>query len=113
MKVGEYVERGLKNLVDQAPEGYQQLSKARSGCHVVEAYVRKDGDRIEDIKFKVTKRCKKLLAVADYAAEKIRQTGKLEFDHQEILEFFGDEKEKDKLLDRINLVRSAIGQGKD
>lgn len=113
MKVGEYIEKGLKNIVDHAPEGYHQLSKAKSGCHIVEAYIKKDGDRIEDIKFKVTKRCKKLLAIADYAAEKIKETGKLEFDHQEILRFFADEKEKDKLLDRINLVRSAISQGKD
>lgn len=113
MKVSEYVESGLKNIVDQAPEGYQQLSKVKSGCHVVEAYIKKEGERIEDIRFKVTKRCKKLLAVADYVAEKIRETGRLEFDHQQVLDFFGDEKEKDKLLERINLIKSAVGQGKD
>lgn len=109
MKVGEYVEKGLKNLVDNPPEGYQELSKVKSGCHIIQAYVKKDGDRVEDIKFKVTKRCKKLLAVADYAAEKIKEKRTLNLDQQEILEFFKEEKDVDKIIDRINLVKSAIG----
>lgn len=110
MRASDYLQKGTKNLVEQQPEGYQQLSKVKSGCHIVEAYIKMQGDRLEDIKFKVTKRCKKLLAIADLVADKIKQTGSLNFDQKEVLEFFKEEKETDKMIDRINLVKSAISE---
>ncbi|MEJ5172434.1 MAG: nicotinate phosphoribosyltransferase [Hydrogenothermaceae bacterium] len=109
MKVGEYVEKGLKNIVEEKPENYKELGKAKSGCHLVTVYIRESEGKVEDVKIKATKRCKKLLAIADFIAESSKSKGKLEIDEDEILNFFKEEKETDKMKDRINLVKSAIG----
>lgn len=65
--------------------------------------------KVEDVKFKATKRCKKLLAVADFVAQKIKERGKVELKEEEILSYFSDEKEQDKLKDRLNIVKTALG----
>ncbi|RMH80217.1 MAG: nicotinate phosphoribosyltransferase [Acidobacteria bacterium] len=109
MKVSDYVDQGLKNLVEEKPQGYEELGKCTSGCHSVAFFVKKAGDGLEDIKFKATKRCKKLLAVADYVAENIKKEGKVSLDEKGVLEFFKEEKEQDKLKERIKIVRSALG----
>lgn len=109
MRVADYLEKGLKNLVEEKPEGYEELGRCTSGCHSVSFFVKRSGEKIEDVKFKATKRCKKLLAVADYVAEGIRRDSKVSLDEKGILEFFGEEKEQDKLKDRIKIVKSALG----
>lgn len=111
MKVSEYVEKGIKNIVKEEPEGYEEVGKEKSSCHTVSVYVKRSGDRIEDVKIKATNRCKKLLAISDYVAEKMKEIGKLEFEEQELLEFFKEEKEKEKMIDRINLLKTALGKG--
>lgn len=109
MRVGEYVEKGLKNALEEKPEGYSELGKCTSGCHSVSFFLKGSPESVEDIKFKATKRCKKLLAVADFAAERIKEKGKVYIDEEEILGFFSEEKEKDKLRDRIQMVKKALG----
>lgn len=109
MRVSEYLEKGLKNLVDEKPSGYEEIGKSKSGCHAVNVYIKRKDGKIEDVKIKATKRCKKLLAIADYVAEDIRQKGRIEIDNQQILNFFKEEKETEKMIDRINLLKLALG----
>ncbi|RMH05747.1 MAG: nicotinate phosphoribosyltransferase [Aquificota bacterium] len=108
MKAGDYVKKGLENMVEEKPEGYTELGKHTSGCHSVSFFIKGSAEGIEDIKFKATKRCKKLLAVADLVAKKIKEKGKVEFDEEEILSFFKEEKEQDKLKDRLEMVKKAL-----
>ncbi|MDW8095385.1 MAG: nicotinate phosphoribosyltransferase [Aquificaceae bacterium] len=109
MKVNEYVEKGLKNLVEDKPEGYEQLGKCTSGCHSVSFFLKGSAEKVEDIKFKATKRCKKLLAVADLVAEKIKEKGKVHLEEEQILSYFSEEAEKDKIKDRLSIVKGALG----
>ncbi|MEJ5339759.1 MAG: nicotinate phosphoribosyltransferase [Aquificaceae bacterium] len=109
MRVADYVSQGLKNLVEEPPEGYQTLGKCTSGCHSVTFFIRGTPDSVKDIRVKATRRCKKLLAVVDFVAEKIRERGKVYLDEGEVLSFFSEEKEQDKLKDRLSIVRSALG----
>ncbi|MFN3598421.1 MAG: nicotinate phosphoribosyltransferase [Aquificaceae bacterium] len=109
MRVGEYLEKGLKNSLEEKPEGYSELGRCTSGCHSVSFFLKGSPERVEDIKFKATKRCKKLLAVADFVAERIKEKGKVYLDEEEILKFFSEEKERDKLRDRIQIVKKALG----
>ncbi|MFN4318856.1 MAG: nicotinate phosphoribosyltransferase [Aquificaceae bacterium] len=109
MKVSEYIERGLKHMVEERPEGYAELGKCTSGCHSVVYFIKGTAEKVEDIKFKATKRCKKLLAVADFAAQKIKERGKVELKEEEVLNYFSEEKEQDKLKDRLNIVKGALG----
>ena len=108
MKVAQYIEGGLKNLVDKKPEGYTELGKCTSGCHSVSFFIRGTPERVEDVKFTASKRCKKLLAVADLVAEKIRERGKVYLEEEEILKYFSEEKEQDKLKERLSIVRTAL-----
>lgn len=109
MRVADYVSKELKNLVEDEPEGYQTLGKCISGCHSVTFFIKGNRDAVEDIKVKATKRCKKLLAVADFVAGKIKEKGRVYLDEEEVLNFFFEEKEQDKLKDRISIVRDALG----
>lgn len=111
MRVADYVEKGLANLVEEKPEGFTELGKCTSGCHSVSFFIKGGVDKVEDVKFKATKRCKKLLAVADFVAERIREKGKVYLKEEEILNYFSQEKEQDKLKDRIEIVKKALGLG--
>lgn len=112
MKVSEYHKQGLKNFVDQKPEGYEVLGSAKEGVHKVEFYIKTDGDKITDVKFNSSKRCKKLMAIADLVAEKLKGQNikDIKINPQEILDFFKEEKEKDKMENRLSIILKAIGQ---
>ncbi len=109
MRVAEYIKEELKNFVEEVPEGYVEIGKCSSGCHSVRFFIKGSPERVEDIKFKATNRCKKLLAVADFVAQRIREKGKMDVDEYEVLSYFSEEKEKDKLKDRLKMVKSALG----
>ncbi|MCS7171430.1 MAG: nicotinate phosphoribosyltransferase [Aquificaceae bacterium] len=109
MRVAEYVEKNLKNLVEEKPEGYTELGKCTSGCHSVSFFIKGGPNKVEDAKFKATKRCKKLLAVADLVAEKIKEKGRVYLDDEEVLGHFPEEKEQDKIRERLSIVRKALG----
>ena len=110
MKVSEYHKKGLKNFVDQKPEGYEILGSAKEGIHRVEFYIRKNNGKISDAKFSSSKRCKKLMAVADHVAEKLKNqnVSSIKIDPQEILDFFKEEKEQDKMRNRLEIVLQAV-----
>ena len=101
MKVKDYIESGLKNFVEVAPSDYKEIGKFKSGSHVVSFYIKEENDKITDVKFNSSKRCKKLLAVADYVAEIIKQKGKVEFK---------DEKEIEKVKDRLEIVKKVLNK---
>jgi len=63
-------------MVEEKPEGYMELGKCTSGCHSVVYFIKGTTEKVEDVKFKATKRCKKLLAVADFVAQKNQRKGK-------------------------------------
>ncbi|MFN3814368.1 MAG: nicotinate phosphoribosyltransferase [Aquificaceae bacterium] len=108
MKVFEYIQQtGLKNLVDQAPEGYEELGRCQNGCHFVAFYVKMDGDKVSDIKAKVSKRCKKLMALADYMAGLMKERG-LRIDEEEVINLFKEEREIDKIRERLNMIKEAL-----
>lgn len=109
MRAADYIKEELKNFVEEVPEGYVEIGKCSSGCHSVRFFIKGSPERVEDIKFKATNRCKKLLAVADFVAQRIREKGKVDVDDYEVLSYFSEEKEKDKLKDRLNVVKTALG----
>ncbi len=98
---------GLKNLVEQAPSGYEELGSCQRGCHSVTFYVKMDKDKVSDVKAKVSKRCKKLMALADCVAWLMKERG-LRVDEEEVMNFFKEEKEVDKMKERLNMIKEAL-----
>ncbi len=109
MKVAEYVNEGLKNMVEEVLEGYK-VGEFKSGCHKVNLMLKLERGKVKDCKFTATKRCKKLLAVADYVCETIKgkSAKSLSVSEEEIVNFFGEEKEKDKIRNRAEIVLNAL-----
>ena len=108
MRAADYIEKGLTSMVEEKPEGFIELGKCTSGCHSVSYFIKGAPDKVEDMKFKATKRCKKLLAVADFVAKRIKEKGRVYLDEGEILKYFSQEKEQEKLKDRIEIVKKAL-----
>jgi len=111
MKVSDYVKEGLKNRVEQKLEGYRLLGAYKEGVHSIECYAKVDDGKILDAKYVSSKRCKKLMAVADLICEKLKgqKIDNIKIDKDDILEFFGEEKEKDKMENRMSIVLKALG----
>ncbi|ACO04702.1 MAG TPA: nicotinate phosphoribosyltransferase [Persephonella sp.] len=110
MKVSEYHKKGLKNFAEEKPEGYEILGSAKEGAHRVEIYILEEDGKIKDAKFSSSKRCKKLMAIADFVTEKIKgqSLNSINVSDEEILKFFEEEKEKDKMLNRLNIVKKTF-----
>jgi len=110
LKVSDYVKNGLNNFVEERPENYESLGSAKEGIHRIEIYVKRAGNKIIDAKFNASKRCKKLLAVADVITEQLKgqEIGKINVHPEEILEFFAEEKDKEKMKNRISIVLKAL-----
>ncbi|WP_457641939.1 iron-sulfur cluster assembly scaffold protein [Persephonella sp.] len=111
MKVSEYHKKGLKNYVEEKPEGYKVLGSAKEGTHRIEIYIKEENGKIKDAKFSSSKRCKKLMALADVVTEKLKgqSVNSLEIDDRDLLEYFREEKEKDKMENRLNIIKKALG----
>ncbi len=109
MKVSEYHKQGLKNFVEEENlEGYETLGEAKEKVHRVKCFVKKENNKIIDAKFNASKRCKKLLAIADVVCEKIKENGNTNIDFDEVLKFFKEEKEQDKMKARLEIVKKAV-----
>ena len=108
MKVSEYHKQGLKNFVEEEPQGYKKLGEAKEGVHRVACYIKEDDGKIVDAKFTASKRCKKLLAIADYVCELLKN-GEKDITEEKVLSFFKEEKDKDKMKARFKLVKQAAG----
>lgn len=110
MKISEYHKKGLKNFVKEKPDSYKMLGSAKEGIHRIEIYIKEEKGKIKDAKFNSSKRCKKLTAIADLITEKIKgmSINRLKINKEEILGFFNEEKEKDKIVSRLNLIKKAL-----
>ncbi len=110
MKVSEYIKAGLKNRVEEKPEGYEILGEAKEGVHRVACYIKVENGIIKDAKYTSSKRCKKLMAIADIVCEKIKGQSleNISVDDGEILQFFNEEKEKEKMKNRLKIVKNAL-----
>ena len=110
MKAGEYVKSGLKNFVEEIPPTYENLGSAKEGCHRVEFYGRVENGVLKDVKYNSSKRCKKLLAIADLVAEKLKgqKVDNFKFNDDDILEFFDEKKDKKKMEDRLSIIKKAL-----
>ncbi len=110
MKVSEYIKEGLKNRVEEKPEDYEILGEAKEGVHKVTCFGKIENGIIKDAKYTSSKRCKKLMAIADLVCEKIKgqKLENTQVNDEEILEFFKEEKEKDKLIQRLNIIKKAL-----
>ena len=110
MKVAEYIKNGLKNFVDEKPEDYELLGSAKEGVHKVECYIKTDGNKIIDARYNSSKRCKKLLAIADVVCEKLKGQGlnNIQINDDEILSLFNEKKDKSKLKARLEIVKKAV-----
>lgn len=111
MKVSEYHKQGLKHWTDEKPEGYERLGReARSGIHRVGFFARIADGKLADVRFNSSRRCRKLLALADLAAEKLRgqPADSYSLDRDELLGFFAEERNKDTMNDRVDLILQAL-----
>jgi len=111
MKVSEYHKKGLRNFVENVPSEYELLGESQEGAHKIKCFVKIENDKITDAKFNSSKRCKKLMAIADFICEKIKgqNINSIKINDKEVLEFFKEEKEKDKMGNRLNIVKKALG----
>ncbi|NPA16559.1 iron-sulfur cluster assembly scaffold protein [Persephonella sp.] len=112
MKVSEYHKQGLKNYVEEKPEGFTSLGTAKEGAHRVEIFITAENGKIVDARFSSSKRCKKLMAIADVVTEKLKgqKVDSIKIDPEEILQFFKEEKEQDKMRNRLSIVLKALGK---
>jgi len=97
-------------MVEEAVDGYNKTGEFKSGCHRVNLMLKVERGKVKDCKFIATKRCKKLLAVADYVCESVKgkSVKSLTLTEEDIVNFFGDEKEKDKIRNRAEIVLNAL-----
>ncbi len=102
MKVSEYHRRGLKHFVDSEPR-FAKKGEAKEGVHRLTLYILPDGKCV----FNASRRCKKLLAIADFACDYHSLNGRFPLE-DEILEFFREEKDRTKMKARIEILKKAI-----
>ncbi len=112
MKVAEYHRQGLRHRVDAVPEGFVPLgAEAREGAHRVAFYAQVADGRLARVVHTGSKRCRKLLALADVAAERLEgqpaQGYRLTAD--ELLAAFAEERDRAKMRARAALVLRALG----
>ncbi len=73
MKVAEYHREGLRYWVDAVPEGFEPLGQeAREQAHWVAFFAKVKGGQLADVVFLSSRRCRKLLALADVAATRLQ-----------------------------------------
>ncbi len=112
MKVAEYHRQGLQHYVNAPPEGYQPLgAEARHGVHRVAFFAQVADGRLADVRFTSSKRCRKLLALADLAAERLRGQPAQGFhlEANDLLAFFAEERDQAKMAERLRLIFAALG----
>ncbi len=115
MKVAEYHRQGLKHRVDTPPEGYIPLGTARDGGHRVSFYARVQKGHLAHVVHTGSKRCRKLLALADVAAARLQGQPYPGYTlkARELLDFFREERDKAKMTQRVHLVLRALGLAED
>ena len=111
MKVAEYHRQGLRYWVEEPPEGFAPLGReAREGGHRVAFFARVEAGRLAEVVFHSSRRCRKLLALADVAAERLRgqPAQGYSLDAEELLNFFAEERDRAKMQARVELILQAL-----
>ena len=112
MKVAEYHRQGLRHWVDAAPEGFVPLGReVREGGHRVAFFARVEDGRLADVVFHASRRCRKLLALADVAAERLQgqPSEGYALDADALLAHFAEERDREKMQARVRLIFQALG----
>ena len=111
VKVAEYHRQGLKHRVETPPDGYMLLGReVREGGHRVAFFARVEDDHLADVVYTSSKRCRKLMALADLAAEYLigQPYPGYRLDPDALLAFFGEERDRAKMQDRVRLILDAL-----
>ncbi len=112
MRVAEYHRRGLQRRVEAAPEGFVPLgAEARDGVHRVAFYAQVADGRLARVVHTGSKRCRKLLALADWAAQRLegQPYPGYRLSAEDLLRAFAEEKDWAKMQARAALVLRALG----
>jgi len=112
MKVAEYHRQGLRHWVDAPPEGFVPLGReVREGGHRVAFFARVEDGRLADVVFNASRRCRKLLALADVAAERLhgQPMEGYTLDADALLAHFAEERDREKMRARAQLIFEALG----
>jgi hypothetical protein len=100
MRVKDFIEKeGIERFVESKPESFEALPE--EGAHRIQFFI-KEGE----CRFNSSKRCKKLLALAEVACRLVEE-GKMPSE-EELLSFFSEERDKEKMRARAELVVKAL-----
>jgi hypothetical protein len=107
VKVSQFLkEEGLKHFTPlEKPEGFKELPLVKEGVHRVQFFLKEEGERKRCL-FNSSKRCKKLLALAELACREIEEGGVPT--EEKLVGFFTEEKDKGKLKERAKLILRAL-----
>jgi hypothetical protein len=110
MRVKTYHEQGLKHRVEMPPEGYESLGAAEEKGHRVAFFGRVEEGHLKDVVYTSSKRCKKLMALADVVADRLKGQPRQGFrvDPEEVLGVFQEERDREKMGARMALILRAL-----
>ena len=111
MKVAEYHRQGVRHWVAEPPPGYVPLgAEARNKNHRVAFWGQVEAGHLRAVRFTSSRRCRKLLALADVAAERLRGQPYPGYtlDAEAVLAFFAEERDQQKMADRMALIMQAL-----
>jgi len=103
MKVSEYHKQGLKHFIEEPKDEWKKIGEAKEGAHRVAFYLTEDGKCV----FNSSRRCRKLLAIADFTCDFYNREGRFPT-QEEILNFFAEERDREKMKARIDIVSKAL-----
>ena len=112
MKVAAYHRQVLRHRVEAPPDGFVPLGQmAHEGGHRVAFFARIEDGRLAEVVHTGSKRCRKLLALADLAAERLQgqPASGYTLDANALLAFFAEERDRAKMQARLALVLRALG----
>ena len=102
MRVKEFFEKEkLKHFTEERPEGFEALPEVKEEAHRIQFFT--NGKRWL---FNSSKRCKKLLALAETAARMMEEKGEVR--EEELLSLFKEERDGKKMEERAKLVLRAL-----
>ncbi len=111
MTVREYLNtHGTPHRVETPPEGAWLLGEAREGGHRVAFWAKEENGTLTQVVFSSSKRCKKLLALADRVCTLLagQPASGFRLDPEDVLAFFQEERDREKLRMRLDLILRAL-----
>ena len=112
MKVADYHRQGLRHWANEVPAGFVPLGQeAREGSHRVAFFARVEEGRLAEVVATGSRRCRKLMALADLAAGRLQGQPAQGYalDADALLTFFAEERDREKMHARVRLIQHALG----